>query len=175
MGVEKRKIRRRQTREYPEPIGRITIECVDQAITGLWFEGQAHYGAGRRDFIEEDAPAIQAGFEWLDRYFAGKRPGPDELTLDPKGTDFQLKVWSELCCLDYGETTADEIYSRVAENTESGDIILLHCGTEHTAEALPRILDTLTEKYELVTVSELIYKDNYVIDHAGRQSQRQLY
>lgn len=77
--------------------------------------------------------------------------------------------------LDYGETTADEIYSRVAENTESGDIILLHCGTEHTAEALPRILDTLTEKYELVTVSELIYKDNYVIDHAGRQSQRQLY
>ena len=115
MGVEKRKIRRRQTREYPEPIGRITIECVDLAITGLWFEGQAHYGAGRRDFIEEDAPAIQAGFEWLDRYFAGKRPGPDELKLDPKGTDFQLKVWSELCCLDYGETTT---YGEIANNID---------------------------------------------------------
>ena len=27
-------------------------------------------------------------------------------------------------------------------------------------------------KYEFVTVSELIYKDNYVIDNTGRQFQK---
>lgn len=77
--------------------------------------------------------------------------------------------------IDYIETTPEEIYSRIVEKTQAGDIILLHCGTEHTAEALVYILDTLSEKYEIVSVSELIYKDNYVIDGNGRQSQREIF
>ncbi len=77
--------------------------------------------------------------------------------------------------IDYGDAAADDIYSRVVEKTGPGDIILLHNGTAHTAEALPRILDTLTEKYELVNISDLIYTEDYVIDHAGKQSQRHIY
>lgn len=77
--------------------------------------------------------------------------------------------------IDYGEATGEEIYSRVVQKTDAGDIILLHNGTEHTAEILPRLLETLTEKYELVSVSELIYTENYVIDHTGEQSVRQIY
>ncbi len=78
--------------------------------------------------------------------------------------------------IDYPEgTAAEDIYDRVVSQTKAGDIILLHNGTEHTAEVLPQILEALTSEYELVTVSELIYTENYTIDRAGRQSQRQIY
>ncbi len=72
--------------------------------------------------------------------------------------------------LDWKELTVDEIYDRVIKRTKSGSIILFHNGTKNTATALPKILQTLSEQgYKFVRVSELIYKDNYKIDHTGRQ------
>ena len=72
--------------------------------------------------------------------------------------------------LDWKGLTADEITKRVVEKTKNGSIILLHNGAEHTAEALPLLLCELKNQgYEFVTVSQLIYKDNYYIDHTGMQ------
>lgn len=71
--------------------------------------------------------------------------------------------------LDYLETTPQEISDRVTQPLEEGDIILLHNGTQYTKEALPIILETLSDKYEFVNVSELIYKSDYRIDFAGKQ------
>lgn len=71
--------------------------------------------------------------------------------------------------IDYGDAAADEIYDRSVKNTKAGDIILLHNGTKHTAEVLPKILEALECKYEFATVSDLIYKEDYIIDNAGRQ------
>ena len=52
----------------------------------------------------------------------------------------------------------------------NGSIILLHNGAKHTAEALPKIIVGLKEKgYEIVPISQLIYKENYSLDHEGRQ------
>lgn len=72
--------------------------------------------------------------------------------------------------IDYTETTADEIFLRATANTRSGDIILLHNGTKLTADVLPRILEELVGEYKTVTVSRLIYSDNYKIDHTGKQT-----
>ena len=72
--------------------------------------------------------------------------------------------------IDYAEdATEDSIYRRVIDKTNAGDIILLHNGTEHTADVLPEILYTLSEKYELVKVSSLIYLDGFFIDGNGCQ------
>lgn len=71
--------------------------------------------------------------------------------------------------IDYIETTPQEITERVTAELEAGDIILLHNGTEFTKEALPMILDSVKDTYEFVTVSDLIYKDDYRIDYAGKQ------
>lgn len=71
--------------------------------------------------------------------------------------------------LDYvRDATADSIKKRISK-TEKGDIILMHNGTKLTAQVLPEIISSLSEKYEFVKVSELIYNDNYSIDNAGRQ------
>ena len=74
--------------------------------------------------------------------------------------------------IDYGDAEAQNIYERSVRRTQNGDIILLHNGTKNTAAILPKILEALECKYEFVTVSELIYKDNYVIDNTGRQFQK---
>ncbi|MCC8160541.1 MAG: polysaccharide deacetylase family protein [Oscillospiraceae bacterium] len=74
--------------------------------------------------------------------------------------------------IDYGDADAQEIYDRAVKNTEAGDIILLHNGTKNTANILPKILEALECKYEFVTISELIYKDNYIIDNSGKQIEK---
>ncbi len=74
--------------------------------------------------------------------------------------------------LDYVETTPDEIYTRVMSPLKSGDIILLHNGTEHTATALPKILKDISGRFKLTNISDFIYKENFTIDHTGRQIKR---
>ena len=52
----------------------------------------------------------------------------------------------------------------------NGSIILMHNGAKYTASALQSVIDGLKEKgYKFVTMSELIIKENYHIDHTGRQ------
>ena len=72
--------------------------------------------------------------------------------------------------LDYTKISVDEIVNRVVKGTKSGSIILFHNGVENTAPALDRILTELTKQgYTFVSVENLIYKENYSIDHTGRQ------
>ena len=72
--------------------------------------------------------------------------------------------WS-LDTLDYSGLTGEEMWKRLNEKIKKGDIILSHNGTEHTAESLDYLLTNIEKKgLKIVTVSELIYKDNYVID-----------
>lgn len=74
--------------------------------------------------------------------------------------------------LDWKDYGADSIVSGVLnhEHLGNGSIILMHNGAKYTKDALERVIDGLQEKgYEIVPVSELIYKNNYEIDHEGRQ------
>ena len=77
--------------------------------------------------------------------------------------------WS-LDTLDYTGLTGEEMWKRLDSKLSSGDIILTHNGTKHTAESLDMILKNIKQKgYDVVPVSELIYKDNYKIDSTGMQ------
>ncbi len=72
--------------------------------------------------------------------------------------------------LDYTGLSVDEIVNRVTGNTQNGSIILFHNGVENTAEALDKILTQLSKQgYSFVSVEDLIYKENYYLDHTGRQ------
>ena len=72
--------------------------------------------------------------------------------------------------LDWKLLSVDEMYSRVTSKVQNGSIILFHNGVENTPVALDKILTKLEKDgYEFVTVSELIYWENYEIDNTGRQ------
>jgi polysaccharide deacetylase family sporulation protein PdaB len=75
--------------------------------------------------------------------------------------------------LDWQDLSADAIYRRVVGNVHPGAIVLFHNNATHTPAALPRIIETLkVDGYEIVPVSELIYRDDYIIDHRGFQKRR---
>ncbi len=72
--------------------------------------------------------------------------------------------------LDYTGLTVDEIVNRIMSRARNGSIVLFHNGVDTTAEALDKILTELeSQGYSFVSVNDLIYKDNYSIDHTGRQ------
>ncbi len=72
--------------------------------------------------------------------------------------------------LDWKNLSASEIAARVLKGEKPGSIVLMHNDGKHTAEALPLILEGLKNKnLKPVRISELIYQDNYEIDHTGKQ------
>lgn len=72
--------------------------------------------------------------------------------------------------LDWKGLSASEIAARVLGNVKNGSIVLMHNNGEHTLEALPLVLEGLKNKgFDCVKIGDLIYRENYTIDHTGRQ------
>ena len=56
------------------------------------------------------------------------------------------------------------------KDLRNGSIILFHNGAKYTPQTLETIIRGLKEKgFELVPVSELIHRENFRLDHTGRQ------
>lgn len=64
-------------------------------------------------------------------------------------------------------------YNRVIKNLKNGSIILFHNSGKYTPQTLDMVINKLkSEGYSFLKVSDLIYKDNYVIDENGRQIKK---
>lgn len=80
--------------------------------------------------------------------------------------------WS-LDTLDYNGLDGQQMWDRLNTKITKGSIILMHNGTEHTADSLEMILKNIQGKgYEIVKVSDLIYQENYSIDATGMQKAK---
>ena len=103
------------TMYYDSPLGRFLLAEKDQALVGLWMEGQKYFGEGlpAGPPICGSSAVLSAAENWLDRYFSGEKPNPQELTLRPAGTPFRQVLWKLLCEIPYGETTT---YGKLARN-----------------------------------------------------------
>ena len=77
------------------PIGLLTIEETDGAITALRFGGET--------VSPPPTPLLQRAAQQLTEYFAARRRRFD-LPLRPQGTAFQQAAWSALCDIPYGQT-----------------------------------------------------------------------
>ena len=72
--------------------------------------------------------------------------------------------------LDWKGLSAGEITSRVINKAKNGSIILCHNNADNVVDATRMVLERLTMKgYKVTSVGELIYEDNYTIDHNGTQ------
>ncbi len=74
--------------------------------------------------------------------------------------------------LDWKDYGVDAIIKTVTchKNLGSGSIILCHNGAKYTAKALDTMITTLKDMgYTFVPISELIHKENYHMNHEGRQ------
>ena len=72
--------------------------------------------------------------------------------------------------LDWKDYDAGTICKRVRDKLAPGSIVLFHNAALHTPEALPSVLEyMIQEGYTVVPIGQLIYWENYTIDHTGRQ------
>ena len=82
---------------YETEIGTIGIRENNKCITDIYFSK-----INTNDNIEE-SELIKECFRQLKEYFEGNRKNFD-LPIEPKGTEFQNKVWNELLKIPYGKT-----------------------------------------------------------------------
>lgn len=74
--------------------------------------------------------------------------------------------------LDWKDYGTDSIISTVCEHKSLGNgaIILMHNGATYTAEALETVITNIRDAgYEIVPISQLIYRENYHLDVSGKQ------
>ncbi len=77
--------------------------------------------------------------------------------------------------LDWKELGAEHEINQVLNHKHlgNGSIILFHNDAKYTPQVLDSIIKGLKQKgYEIVPISEIIIRDNYEIDHEGRQKQK---
>ncbi|NLY51082.1 MAG: polysaccharide deacetylase family protein [Firmicutes bacterium] len=82
-----------------------------------------------------------------------------------------LTIQWDVDSLDWQDLSSTAIVERVLDQVKPGSIVLFHNNALHTPEALPTIIEKLqADGYQIVPVSELIYKDHFYIEsHSGRQ------
>lgn len=89
---------------YDSPLGGITLVSDGNALTGLFFDGQKHFGStfGPPASLPAKPPVFDETRRWLDLYFSGREPDfTPPLLL--QGTMFQQRVWAELLTIPYGQ------------------------------------------------------------------------
>ena len=95
------------TATYSSPMGMIVLESDGEVLTGLRFVESSKNQQQAIKPIPTDTtdtlPIFAEVRQWLDEYFAGKRPC-NIPRLNPPGTDFQRRVWQKLFTIFYGQT-----------------------------------------------------------------------
>ena len=103
------------TCETASPLGTITLACDADAIIGLWFNGQKHFGNILPEQAEQkELPPLRDAKRWLDIYFSGREPDfTPPLRYD--STPFRRTVCEIMLTIPYGKTmTYGEIAAEVA-------------------------------------------------------------
>ena len=94
----------------------------------------------------------------------------DDKTMDIcKSLGYKVVKW-DIDSLDWKEIGSHNITDRVIRNSQPGSIVLFHANVNGVKYYLDDILTKLkNDSYEMVTVSDLIYQDNYTVDSNGVQ------
>ena len=96
---------------YDSLIGMLRIIANENGITGIQF---AFDDKERFNTVETKTPLLKEAVRQLTDYFMGVRK-EFSLPLNLQGTDFQLRTWSALRDIPYGETRT---YKQIAEAIE---------------------------------------------------------
>lgn len=119
---------------YNSPLGRITMGSDGEALIGLWFDDQKHFGAnlGMEQRQQNDLPIFELTRKWLDIYFSGKAP---QFTppLQMRASDFRKQVWKQLLNIPFGQTTT---YGEIAKSLGGSSAIAVGGAIAHNAISL---------------------------------------
>jgi O-6-methylguanine DNA methyltransferase len=110
------------SRNVETPIGRILVAATPAGVCRVCFPSERpehRYLWFNRYFsilpLEQRYPVVDRAVQEIEEYFARRRHSFD-LPLDLRGTEFQLRVWTELAKVPFGVTTSyGELARRVGK------------------------------------------------------------
>ncbi|RDY24408.1 polysaccharide deacetylase [Romboutsia maritimum] len=87
--------------------------------------------------------------------------------------DYKVIKW-DVDSLDWKDIGPNHVIERVVKNTQPGSIILFHANVSNVKNYLESIISQFEKDgYKMVKVSDLIYKDNYMINSSGVQKLKE--
>ncbi len=90
--------------DVASPVGRLRLIASRDALVGIWFEHGRDAARSALWLTRSPSSIVDLTRAQLREYFDGRRQAFD-LPLDPRGTDFQRRVWGLLLKIPYGTTT----------------------------------------------------------------------
>ena len=89
-----------------------------------------------------------------------------------KSLGYECIQWN-IDSVDWKESGEKTEYDRVIKKIKPGSIILFHNNAKYTPKNLERIITELKNQgYKILTVGEMMYSDNYIIDSEGVQRKK---
>lgn len=114
---------------FKSPIGVLEIITNNNALISLKLVKNTHASDKETDFIKN----IKSQ---LNEYFSGERKTFD-IKLNPQGTDFQKKVWTELTKIPYGETKSYYEIAHLIKNPNATRAVGNACNKNPIAIIIP--------------------------------------
>ena len=96
----------------------------------------------------------------------------NDTLIDAANTSGYYPIQWDVDSLDWKNYGVDSIINTVCGHSHlgNGSIVLMHNGGKYTKDALEQVITGLQDAgYEIVPISELIIKDDFYLDHEGRQ------
>ena len=159
------------TEKYPE-----YVKKIDEAGHEIGTHSKTHPYMSKlseseiREELSSSSGAITAVTGKKVELFRPPYGDYDNLLIDTSNSMGLYPIQWDVDSLDWKNLSATDIAMRIINGVKPGSIILCHNNGLHTAEALPLIFSTLQNRgYEFVPIGELIYRENYAIDSAGKQ------
>jgi methylated-DNA-[protein]-cysteine S-methyltransferase len=117
------------------PIGKLLLAGDANGLQQILFSTEGRPAEPDPEW-SEDATPLQPAIHQLQAYFAGELENFD-LSLSPFGTPFQLKVWSELQKIPYGETISYGELARRIGNPKASRAVGLANGSNPLSIVIP--------------------------------------
>ncbi len=117
------------------PIGPLTLTAEDGYLTGLHMHDQRHAPTHVSGAVRDDAWFADI-IGQLRAYFDGQRT-EFQIPMKLDGTDFQQRVWTQLCAIPYGETISYGELARRVDNPKASRAVGLANGRNPIAVIVP--------------------------------------
>ena len=119
------------------PVGPLRLCFTDRGLTALEFAGEGASPAPGHDSLPPHLkPLIEAAKREMTAYFEGTPIDFAALTLDPRGTPFQLRVWQELRRIPWGQTISYGELARRVGNPKASRAV----GQANAVNPIPLII-----------------------------------
>ena len=104
--IDEKEISEAQKKKVKASLADENTSEVRANFTNKNAEGALAQASYKKDAAKRHALQLLGAVScWLDSYFAGKNPDPNQLPLAPQGSAFRQMVWKELLKIPSGQTT----------------------------------------------------------------------